>query len=270
MLKYVYVDGDYRLTKESRLHVSDLSILRGYGVFDYFRYLRSTPRFLPDHLARLRRSAAELNLEVPLADEAITEIVAGLIERNGGGEGGIRLIVTGGYAADGYTPRNPNFLALPNAHTAPPADKYVHGCAVMLHSFERQLPRAKTIDYLEGIRILPLLRQAGADYPVYVDREDNVRESDRSNVMIVRGGTLITPVDNILLGITRKHLLALAGEIGIPCEERPVAAEEFRAAEEALICSTVKGPMPIGRIDGLAKPVGPVTRRLIEAWRTYE
>ena len=272
MRETVYLNGEYLRASTARLHLSDLAILRGYGVFDYFRYAGDAPRFLTDHLVRLRGSAAALNLHVPLSDSELTAVIHELINRNGGGDGGIRIVVTGGYATDGYTPQVPNLMLLPYMHHAPDANLYTQGCHCMLHAFERQLPRAKTIDYIEGIRIQPMLQQRGAQYPLYVDRAGAVRESDRSNFMIVRDGVLITPREDILLGITRKQLLQLARELGIRVAERTVMVDEVLNADEALICSTVKGAMPIAQVDthtiggGAA---GAMTKLLMQSWREY-
>lgn len=276
MLDWVYVNGRYVQRDAATLHASDLSILRGYGVFDYFRYADGSPRFLTDHLDRFRRSAAGLNLEVGREDSELAEMVHQLIERNGGGAGGIRLVLTGGYAADGYTPLTPNLLGLPYAFVPPDPKWYAQGCTVWLHPYERQLPTVKSIDYLEGIRIQPHLKAAGAQYPLYVDRQDYVRESDRSNYFIVREGTLITPDADVLFGVTRKHLLRVARVLHIPTEERRVPATEFFQADEVIICSSIKGAMPVsGAVDSrTGKTVrfgapGPVTGRLMEAWREY-
>ncbi|WP_116127975.1 aminotransferase class IV [Lewinella sp. IMCC34183] len=272
MLATVYLNGEYLPAEQARLHVSDLSILRGYGVFDYFRIVDGHPRFVDDHLHRFRNSADGLHLPLPLDDAGLRGVITELVARNDMDAGGIRCVLTGGYADDGYTPASPNLLVLPYGFTPPAEHYYEEGCAAMLHPYERQLPRVKSIDYIEGIRIQPLLRERGAQYPLYVDRSGNVRESDRSNFFIVAGGTLVTPVDDVLLGVTRKHLLALATKLGIPVEERPVPTDELLAADEAIICSSIKGPMPIGRVDG--QPIGgggagAVTRRLMAAWRAY-
>ena len=276
MLEWVFVNGQYLQRDAARLHVADLSILRGYGVFDYFRYDKGKPRFLLDYLNRFRRSAATLHLEVGLTDRELTEVVHQLIKRNGGGNGGIRLLLTGGYAGDGYTPTSPNLLALPYGFTPPAAEWYAGGCTVWLHPYERQLPTVKSIDYLEGIRIQPQLRAAGAQYPLYVDREDYVRESDRSNFFIVRGGTLITPDVDVLAGITRLHLLRLARVLHLPTEERRVPATELWQADEVMICSSIKGAMPVRKaIDSRSGEVvdfgapGPVTRQLMQSWDAY-
>ena len=279
MLPIVYLNGEYLPKEQSALNVSDLSILRGYGIFDYFRYLGGQPRFLEDHLDRFFNSAAGILLEVPISREDLAEVVHQLIKRNGGGDGGIRFVMTGGYSDDGYEPTVPNLVAMAYPFKLPPAHQFEQGCSVMLHRYERQLPRVKTIDYLEGIRIIPLLRAAGADYPLYVDRDDNVRESDRSNFFIVKNGTLITPVDDILLGVTRKHIIRLAKRLDFKSldpdfsgvAERKVSSKELLAADEAIIASSTKGPMPIVKVDGQligdGKP-GPVTRRLMAAWET--
>ncbi|WP_116109024.1 aminotransferase class IV [Lewinella sp. IMCC34191] len=276
MLDTVYFNGVYTSREKAALHVSDLSILRGYGVFDYFRYEGGEPRFISDHLARFRRSADGLRLPLDLSDRELEEIVRELIGRNTVGDGGIRFVLTGGYAEDGYTPQAPNLLALPYAFSAPAPHFYQKGCTALLHVYERQLPQVKSIDYIEGIRLQPTLKKVGAQYPLYVDRDDHVRESDRSNFFIVRDGVLMTPGENVLLGITRKHLLRVAASLGIATQEGSVSVTDLLEADEAIICSSVKGAMPITKVLGgdrfatrdYGSP-GPVTRQLMAAWREY-
>jgi len=272
MLPIVYLNGQYVPKEEAALNVADLAILRGFGIFDYFRYTEGKPRFIEDHLDRFLRSAKLLALEMPADREALREAVQQLIQRNGGGNGGIRFVLTGGYAPDGYTPTLPNLVGMAYPFQGPPPAQYEQGIRVILHHYERELPEVKTINYLEGIRIQPMIRKRGAQYALFVDRDNNIRESDRSNYLIVSKGKLITPAENILHGITRLHLLKLARELNIPVEERRVSVDEFRTADEAIICSSVKGGMPITYADDTAigdgKP-GPITRRLMQAWPEY-
>lgn len=266
MYPVVYLNGEYLPKEKAALNVADLAILRGFGIFDYFRYANGQPRFIEDHLDRFLRSAGLLGLEMPATREELRTAVHELIQRNGGGDGGIRFVLTGGYAPDGYTPTSPNLVAMAYPFKGPSDEQYESGVKVLLHRYERQFPEVKSIDYLEGIRIQPMLKAKGVDYALYVDRDDNVRESDRSNFMIVRDSVLITPVDNILHGITRLHLLKVARSLGIATEERAVSVAELRSADEAIICSSTKGAMAITEVDGArvadGKP-GPVTRRLM-------
>lgn len=272
MFPIVYLNGQYVPKAEAALNVADLAILRGFGIFDYFRYANGKPRFIEDHLDRFFRSADLLDLKIPASREDLREAVHQLIVRNKVPDGGIRFVLTGGYAPDGYTPTNPNLVGLAYPFQGPAPEQYATGVKVLLHHYERQFPQVKSIDYLEGIRIQPMLRAKGVDYALYVDRDGNVRESDRSNYLIVKDGVLITPVDNILHGITRLHLLKLAAQLGIPVEERTVSVAELKTADEAIICSSVKGAMPITEIDGLPVAdggIGPVCQRLIDGWKEY-
>ena len=52
------------------------------------------------------------------------------------------------------------------------------------------------------------------------------------NVMFVIGNKLVTPPisDSILDGVTRDSLLAIAGDLGIATEERPVSVAELEEA----------------------------------------
>ncbi|WP_020571893.1 aminotransferase class IV [Neolewinella persica] len=272
MLPIVYLNGQYLPKEKAALNVADLAILRGFGIFDYFRYADGQPRFIEDHLDRFLRSAKLLALDMPVSREDLRKTVRQLIQRNGGGDGGIRFVLTGGYAPDGYTPTNPNLVGMAYPFKGHSAEEYERGMKVHLHHYERQFPEVKSIDYLEGIRIQPMLKAKGADYALYVDRDANVRESDRSNFMIVKDGTLITPGENILRGITRLHLLKLAGQLGIPVEERVVSVAELKAADEAIICSSMKGAMPITFVDGQtvgAGRPGGVTQKIMSAWPEY-
>lgn len=272
MYPTVYLNGQYLPKEKATLNVADLAILRGFGIFDYFRYADGKPRFIEDHLDRFFRSAKLLDLEIPATRDELRTAVHELIKRNGENSGGIRFVLTGGYSPDGYTPTTPNLVAMAYPFKGPSPEQYERGVAVHLHHYERQLPEVKSIDYLEGIRIQPMLKAKGADYALYVDRDHNVRESDRSNFMIVRNGILITPVEHILHGITRLHLLKLAKQLGIHTDERAVSVNELKQADEAIICSSTKGAMAITKVDdklvGDGTP-GSVTRRLMEAWDEY-
>ncbi|MBC6992883.1 aminotransferase class IV [Neolewinella lacunae] len=272
MLPIVYLNGAYLPREAAQLNVADLAILRGFGIFDFFRYLNGKPHFIEDHLDRFYRSAASLDLKIPVDRTELKAVVMELIRRNGKADGGIRFVLTGGYSPDGYTPGTPNLVAMAYPFAWPPAELYTQGCKVLIHPFERQMPSVKSIDYLEGIRIQPMLRAQGYDYALYLDREGMVRESDRSNYFIVKENTLITPAEAVLHGITRLHLLRLAHHLSLPTEERPVTLAEVLSADEAIICSSAKGAMPITSINGA--PVGdgqpgPFTRQLMAAWPRY-
>ncbi|MEM6395296.1 MAG: aminotransferase class IV [Bacteroidota bacterium] len=272
MLDQVYIDGQFCHRNRARIPLNDLGVLRAYGVFDYFRYVDGKLQFFADHWLRFQRSAAQLDLQIGISQVEAEAMIRELIDRNGADHGGIRLLLTGGSAMDGYTPVTPRFMSMAFDHRQPPAHMYERGVSVLVHPYERQSPTIKSIDYMEGIRLLGRMRAQGYDFPLYLDRFDNLRESDRSNFMIVQDGVLITPIDDVLPGITRQHTLRLAVQLGIPIEERTVSLQEFDQADEAMLTSSTKGVMPICKSDrGLVsngKP-GELTKRLMLHWSDY-
>ncbi len=72
-------------------------------------------------------------------------------------------------------------------------------------------------------------------------------------MFIVRREVLATPTvtDQILEGVTRDTILAIAGDLGIPCCERVVDRTELYDCEEAFLCSTGLEILPVSTVDGL-------------------
>jgi branched-chain amino acid aminotransferase len=104
---------------------------------------------------------------------------------------------------------------------------------------------------------------------ILVDGEGNVVEGPSFNVFTVKGGRMATPSQGVLEGITRKTVIELTAEVGIPLEAREVPADEVRGADEVFIASTAGGVVPVTTIDGSAVGAGepgPTTLRLREAY----
>jgi branched-chain amino acid aminotransferase len=116
--------------------------------------------------------------------------------------------------------------------------------------------------------------ERGGETVILVDPEDNVVEGPGFNVFAVRDGEVSTPSRGVLEGITRRTVVELAAEHGLPLEQRAVPAEEVRRADEVFLTSTAGGIMPVTKVDG--EPVGsgepgPVTLRLRETyWDLHE
>ncbi len=246
---FVFINDTFVPRDRAVLHVDDLSIQRGYGVFDFFKLIDGRPIFLDDHLARFEFSAARMRLPIGKTRDALKSILAELIARNELPSSGIRLTLTGGCSPDGYSLATPNLLITqrPLPLTAPLAA----ATGIRLASFEhqRQLADVKTIDYLMAIWLHPFLAERAADDVLYYQAAV-ITECPRSNVfLLTRDDRLVTPARNILKGIIRKRVLALAGET-FTVEQRDVHLGEFHDAREAFVTSTTKGVLPVVAIDG--------------------
>jgi D-alanine transaminase len=129
----------------------------------------------------------------------------------------------------------------------------------------------KTVSLLANVLAQQASVDAGVDDALLI-RDGMAVEGAHQNFFAVFGGKLVThPASNVILhGITRGYLIEIAREIGIPVEERAIMVESLKYAEEAFFSGTTTEVRPTTRIDG--EPVGdgtvgPVTRRLAEAFR---
>jgi branched-subunit amino acid aminotransferase/4-amino-4-deoxychorismate lyase len=265
MIKYYAINGQLTRKEEAALRVTDLAIQRGYGQFDYFVVRQGQPLFLEDYLDRFYNTAKFLHLVVPATREELSRQIHEVVQANGLPDAGIKLILTGGYADDGYSPTQPNLvvmeLPLPNY----PPEAYSKGVKLMLHEYHRTFPTAKTINYLVGIYLLPQMRAAGAE-DVLFHWGGNIYETTRANFFIVTPqDVLVTAGEGILGGVTRKKTLEI-GRRHYQVEERFPTVEELKTAKEAFITSSTKRVLPVTKVDdmiiGNGDP-GPVTERLL-------
>lgn len=272
MIRYSNINGKVVNAADASLKVNDLAILRGYGVFDYFLVREGVPMYLDQYVRRFFQSAGLLYLEMPFSALALKDLIHELIAANDVPDAGMRLLLTGGYADDGYSPVAPNLLILMHPMPAANEDYYKNGVKTLLHGYQRELPEAKSINYLTGIRLLGEMKRQGATEILYHDF-GTIREAVRSNFFLVtKDNKIVTPGEQILRGITRHNVITLAKQ-HFEVEERNVNVEELYFAKEAFITSTIKGAMPVvqvgDQIIGDGKP-GEVTRTLGALLESYD
>ncbi len=270
---YYFINNQILPATEAAILLSDLGLFRGYSIFDYFRTHHGEPFFMKAYLQRFRRSAEQLHLAVPLEEEALGEIIMDLIRLNGFQESGIRLLLSGGYSENMFSPSTPNLLIRIEQSVLPQESLYTKGIKLLSTAYLRDLPTVKTTNYLNAIRLWPEVEAAGATELLY-HWEGHWLEGSRSNFFVVANGVLLTPPDSVVLpGITRGKVLALARKAGIPVQEQALPLALVAEAEEAFITGTTKKIMPVVQIDEQkirkGKP-GPLTLRLMEAWKEME
>lgn len=272
MTRLAYVQGRFRPLPAAAVSVEDRGYQFADGVYEVVKAVDGEPRDLDRHLARLRRSLAELRIPEPVSGRALTAIVRESLRRHR-----LRLAIVYIQVTRGVAPRN---------HTFPPAARPAlvvtvrrapfpgeaerrHGVGVVTRPDQRwHRPDIKSICLLPNLLARQEAVEAGCREAWLVGPEGEVREGSSSNAWIVdRDGRLIThPADRrILAGITRSVVLELAREEGIEVVERPFTVQEARAAREAFLTSTTSLVLPVTRIDG--RPVanghpGDTTRRL--------
>ena len=257
---YIFINGEIVPSTEAKIHVSDIGLLRGYGLFDFFRAVDGKPIFLEDYLDRFERSMKGLQLSVPYTRDYLRNKIYELVSLHPQYDLlGIKMVCTGGYSPDGYAPTDTNFFMLAAPFKFHPYEK---GLKLMTVPFQRELFQIKSINYLTPISLLPKMRAIQADDVLY-HFNGLVSESSRSNIFIIKDGIMSTPSDGILEGITRKRILAFAEKI-LPVQVRNISLEEVLDADEVFLTASTKRISPVTAIDDTRFVSGPFTKVLYD------
>jgi D-alanine transaminase/branched-chain amino acid aminotransferase len=248
MSNWSFINDEFVTQEKAVLHIDDLSIQRGYGIFDFFKVQNSVPVFLEEHLERFYLSAEQMRLNVGYTKAELKQILFQLLQKNNIDNTGVRMTLTGGYSPDGYKLSKPNLIISPRSFTPPTKERFEKGIKLVTYEHQRQLPKVKSIDYLMPVWLQPFIKGKDADDVLY-HRNGMASECPRSNFFIVTtDDTIVTASKNILKGVTRNKLIEIAKR-SFKVEERDLTIEEIKCAKEAFITSTTKTILPVKQID---------------------
>ena len=107
-------------------------------------------------------------------------------------------------------------------------------------------------------------RRAGADDALFLTVDDRLSEATSANLFLVRRAPLDGAVElatpsldcAILAGTTRSWLLGWAAGAGLRAFEGHLTRHDLASADEAFLCSSVAGVLPVTRFDGAAIGTG--------------
>lgn len=272
MGQYCFLNGKILPLAEAKVGVENIGLLRGYGIYDGLTVFNGKVFHFADHWNRLLSGAHILNLNVPITEEKAEKIIEELAAKNGldtaeNNRANVRIILTGGQTIGGieYNFEEPTFYIIVEKWQSLSSDFYENGAKLVTYKHMRELPEYKTTNYIRAVNLQNWRKEEKAMEILYV-YDGEVLECATSNVFVVKNKTLITPVENILKGVTRKVVLELI-EGKYKIEERPVREEELKTADEVFITSSFKDIVPIVKIDDFVVgngKVGEVTRDLMK------
>ena len=258
---------------EAKISIMDIGILRGYSVYDGMAVINGKVLRFSDHWQRFIQGAGALNLNIPITEELLEKKIIEITEKSGlSTRANIRLILTGGQTLGGidYDSEKPTFYAVVEKWESLPKEYYQIGAKLITREHMREMPKFKTTNYIEAVKLQKKRKDTGAVEILYT-LEGEVLECATSNVFLVKDSVLITPATDILGGITRKIVLELA-EGNYKIEQRKVLEEELESADEVFITSSFKDVVPIVKIDDFSISnggVGPVTKDFMQRFAKY-
>lgn len=243
---YISINNQLLPEKDANISVLDLSVQRGFGVFDFLKTINNHPVFLNDYLNRFFNSVKEMNMDAGFNRNQLSDAVFAIINKNNITNSGIKIILTGGYADDGYTMSKPNLIIIQTPLNI--IENPNKPIKLVSYNHQRQLPQVKTIDYLQAIRLQGYVKENNADDLLY-HNNGLVRECPRANIFMVTDNEIITAKAEILKGITRSKVLEMEIE-GYKIVEQDFKIEDIYKAKEVFITSSTKNVWPVSTIDG--------------------
>lgn len=273
--QFVWVDGELLSGDARHLSVSDRGFQLGDGVFETMRARGGRVTELAEHLARLHRSAD--GLEIPLPPDVDARLAAGIGELLAAegmdgpdGDASVRITVSRGvFRSRGTLPPDEGVAATlvvqawPVVAAAPEAlGRGVHLVTSRIRRDPQDpLASLKTTSRAEYVFAKLEARRAGADDALFLTITDHLSEATSANLFFVRRAAdgvleLATPALDcaILAGTTRSWLLGWGERVGLRPVEGRLTPAELAAADEAFLCSSVAGVLPVTMLDGV--PIG--------------
>ncbi len=292
-----WLDGRLVDAAAPHLALGDRGFQLGDGVFETLRVRRGVAIDLAIHLGRLRVGLAALAIPMPFGDEELTAAVAAVAAANAPEDAALRITVTRGPMQGrgtlpaGWREAVPTVAVQAWPHLPVPAALVERGVRAITATGRRDpgapLASVKTISRADHVQAKLEAELAGADDAITLSLAGEVAEATSANVAIVVGSghvplsggipgsgglRLLTPPlsAGILDGTTRDWLLGPdgAGAFGLSAEEASIRPDDLVAADEAMLCSSLTGILPLVSLDG--RPIGggrpgPWARRLREA-----
>ena len=253
-----YYNGTIGPLAEMTVPIFDRALYFGDGIYEATCVANGIPFALDDHLDRMYNSLRLLEIPFAMTREEITaELHKVIAAAEPTPCQFLYWQITRGNAMRNhiFPPKDvkPSLLIYVKPHKM--KDLSIPYKLISMEDIRFKLCNIKTLNLIPSVLANQRAVEAGCDEAV-LHRGSRVTECAHSNISILKDGVLRTaPTDELILpGITRKHLLALAKEHGIPTSETPFSMVELMNADEIIVTSSSALCIRVSHIDNI--PVG--------------
>jgi branched-chain amino acid aminotransferase len=255
-----YIDGRYMPVAEAAIPITDWGYRRSDVTYDVVGVWQGNFFRLDDHIRRFRASMNAFRFQPRETDEDIKVILHRCVALSGLRDAYVAMDCLRGRPPAG-APYHPAYarnyiaaFAVPWISLLQP-DVMARGAHLVVAETIRIPsksvdPTAKNFHWADLTRGQFEAHDRGADFCVLLAEDGTVTEGPGFNIFVVSEGRIATPVSGVLEGITRRSVIELCGDLGLPIEVRPVPVAELRDADEIFLSTTAGGVMPAARIDG--------------------
>jgi branched-chain amino acid aminotransferase len=274
-----YIDGRYMPIAQAAIPITDWGYRRSDVTYDVVGVWEGNFFRLDDHIRRFRASMRKFRFEPQERDEEIKAVLNRCVALSGLKNAYVAMDCLRGRPAPGM-PYHPvharNYIAtfaIPWIWVMSPEVQKRGGHLIIAETLRIPAdsvdPTAKNFHWADLTRGQFEALDRGADFALLLDSDGNVTEGPGFNVFFVIDDVVLTPEAGVLEGITRKSVIEICRDLGIPAKVGKVPAAEARAADEIFLATTAGGVMPASRIDGRImgndRP-GPISTKIKETF----
>jgi branched-chain amino acid aminotransferase len=269
----VFLNGKFVAENRAVVSVFDRGFLYGDALFEGMLVTRGRPFRWREHMERLQCGRAFLKLTIPFSHEELLGHALQLVKRNKMPECILRLSITRGITARGYSPRNATRPAVVMTLHPAPVIKKMPRWRVITASFRLPandpLTSFKTANKLPQVLARAQADAAAAQEAILLNTDGRLAEGTTSNLFWIKDGTVFTPAlpDGALPGVTRAVVLDLCVKMNIKCKEKKAGPPELRQADGAFLTMTSMGIVEMESLDGRKLGRSPLVGKLWAGYR---
>ena len=262
---FVSINGELVKENDAKISVFDHGLLLGDGIFETLRTYNGKLFKFDEHYKRLKDSAKQIFMKVPVSKESLRKDIERVIKANSLKEARVRITLTRGIGPSGLSIdcKEQKLIIIANKLKKVLFD---NGVKAVTYNLERNIETVKSLSYLPSVIAKENARKKGALEAILIDNDSYIREGSFSNVFIVKDNFLFTPKKKLLKGITRGIVIDIAKKSKINLIEKEIKKEELFDADEVFITFTTAGIVPVVNIDGKVKKIGRITKKLIRLY----
>lgn len=255
-MNYGYYNGEYAPLGELKAPVMDRAYYFGDGVYDVTTYVNGRFFAMDDHYDRFVNSCRMIDIEPSWSKEELSAIFTELVRlTEPEGDALIYFQASRGTALRDhkYVDMTPNLMAY--CKPLKRVDMYGYVKMRTEEDIRFEMCNVKTLNLLPNVLAAQRAKREDC-YETVFHRKETVTEGSHSSVVIISDGKIVIPPlsNHILPSVTRKYVLRICEEKGLPHEVRTFTVDEMMRAEEVIVGSASAMFRRVSHIDG--KPVG--------------
>ena len=268
----IFLNGQFLSEAEAVVPVNDRGFTYGDGLFETLRVVNGRPFRMAQHLERMTRGADFLKIKPPFTPKELEKIARQLVEKNQMPDAILRVTLTRGPGARGYTPNGDGTpTVVMTLHPAPALETSVEWNLVT-SSF--RIPASDALSSFKTTsKILHVMARAeaaekGADEALLINTNGEVAEAASGNLFWVYQDKICTvPTGRgVLPGITRAIVLEICQVLGLQTNKRVIKPEALRNSQGLFVTQSTSGIVPVVSFDGESVTPSPLVDQISSAY----